>query len=60
MWFEELPPVAYVEGLKSGRIWELQGTVRELEDVYDSCAGRRDVAPKVSGIAQVGRGGLRA
>ncbi|MCF3134459.1 helix-turn-helix domain-containing protein [Streptomyces olivochromogenes] len=39
MWFEELPPVAYVEGLKSGRIWELQGTVRELEDVYDHALG---------------------
>ncbi|MER6088427.1 helix-turn-helix domain-containing protein [Streptomyces bluensis] len=39
MWFEELPPVAYVEGLKSGRIWEPQGTVRELEDVYDHALG---------------------
>ncbi|AOR31815.1 transcriptional regulator [Streptomyces fodineus] len=39
MWFEELPPVAYVEGLKSGRIWEVQGTVRELEDVYDHALG---------------------
>ncbi|WP_330354653.1 helix-turn-helix transcriptional regulator [Streptomyces chartreusis] len=39
MWFEELPPVAYVEGLKSGRIWELQRTVRELEDVYDHALG---------------------
>lgn len=39
LWFEELPPVAYVEGLKSGRIWELQGTVRELEDVYDHALG---------------------
>jgi transcriptional regulator with XRE-family HTH domain len=39
MWFEELPPVAYVEGLKSGRIWEVQETVRELEDVYDHALG---------------------
>ncbi|WP_053755643.1 helix-turn-helix domain-containing protein [Streptomyces sp. MMG1533] len=39
MWFEELPPVAYVEGLKSGRVWEVQGTVRELEDVYDHALG---------------------
>jgi transcriptional regulator with XRE-family HTH domain len=39
MWFEELPPIAYVEGLKSGRIWEVQGTVRELEDVYDHALG---------------------
>lgn len=39
MWFEELPAVAYVEGLKSGRIWELQGAVRELEDVYDHALG---------------------
>ncbi|MFH0519878.1 Scr1 family TA system antitoxin-like transcriptional regulator [Streptomyces sp. M41] len=35
----ELPPVAYVEGLKSGRIWELQSTVRQLEDVYDHALG---------------------
>ena len=39
MWFEELPSVAYVEGLKSGRIWELPSTVRELEDVYDHALG---------------------
>ncbi|MEU6772076.1 Scr1 family TA system antitoxin-like transcriptional regulator [Streptomyces sp. NPDC046759] len=39
MWFEELPPVAYVEGLKSGRIWEVQHAVRELEDVYDHALG---------------------
>jgi transcriptional regulator with XRE-family HTH domain len=39
MWFEELPAVAYVEGLKSGRVWEVQGTVRELEDVYDHALG---------------------
>ncbi len=39
MWFEELPPVAYTEGLKSGRVWELQGTVREFEDVYDHALG---------------------
>ncbi|MFJ3304864.1 Scr1 family TA system antitoxin-like transcriptional regulator [Streptomyces sp. NPDC086549] len=39
MWFEELPSVAYVEGLKSGRIWEPQGTVRELDDVYDHALG---------------------
>jgi hypothetical protein len=39
MWFEELPPVAYAEGLKSGRIWETLGMVRQLEDVYDHALG---------------------
>ncbi|MHA5049542.1 helix-turn-helix domain-containing protein [Streptomyces sp. SD15] len=39
MWFEDLPPVAYAEGLKSGRIWETPSVVRQCEDVYDHALG---------------------
>ncbi len=27
MWFEDLPPIAYVEGLRTGRVWELPSCV---------------------------------
>ncbi|MBQ1089544.1 helix-turn-helix transcriptional regulator [Streptomyces sp. B93] len=39
MWFEDLPPVAYVEGLKSGRLWELPPVVRECQKAYDHALG---------------------
>jgi transcriptional regulator with XRE-family HTH domain len=39
MWFQDLPPVAYVEGLKSGRVWELPSVVRQCEEVYDHALG---------------------
>ncbi|MEU7056868.1 helix-turn-helix transcriptional regulator [Streptomyces sp. NPDC046197] len=39
MWFEELPPIAYAEGLKSGRIWELSSVVRECQVAYDHALG---------------------
>jgi transcriptional regulator with XRE-family HTH domain len=39
MWFEELPPIAYVEGLKSGRVWELPSAVRECQVAYDHALG---------------------
>lgn len=39
MWFEDLPPIAYVEGLKSGRVWELPSTVRECQVAYDHALG---------------------
>ncbi|MFF9170369.1 MULTISPECIES: Scr1 family TA system antitoxin-like transcriptional regulator [unclassified Streptomyces] len=39
MRFDELPPVAYVEGLKSGRVWELPAVVGQLDDVYDHALG---------------------
>ncbi|MFF8944227.1 Scr1 family TA system antitoxin-like transcriptional regulator [Streptomyces sp. NPDC014864] len=39
MRFDELPPVAYVEGLKSGRIWEVPAMVCQLDDVYDQALG---------------------
>ncbi|MFE0130559.1 Scr1 family TA system antitoxin-like transcriptional regulator [Streptomyces sp. NPDC059037] len=39
MWFEDLPPIAYVEGLKTGRVWELPSMVRECQEVYDHALG---------------------
>ncbi|MFE5026867.1 Scr1 family TA system antitoxin-like transcriptional regulator [Streptomyces sp. NPDC056656] len=39
MWFEDLPPVAYVEGLKTGRLLELPSVVRECQAVYDHAMG---------------------
>jgi len=39
MWFEDLPPVAYVEGLKSGRVWELPTVVGECQVAYDHALG---------------------
>ncbi|GHB16659.1 transcriptional regulator [Streptomyces umbrinus] len=39
MWFQDLPPVAYVEGLKSGRVWELPSVVRQCEEVYNHALG---------------------
>jgi len=39
MWFEDLPPLAYVEGLKSGRIWELPSVVRDCQVAYDHALG---------------------
>ncbi|KUO18940.1 helix-turn-helix domain-containing protein [Streptomyces dysideae] len=39
MWFEDLPPIAYVEGLKSGRVWELPSVVRECQVAYDHALG---------------------
>ncbi|MGW7384296.1 helix-turn-helix domain-containing protein [Streptomyces sp. NPDC054794] len=39
MWFEGLPPIAYTEGLKSGRIWELPSVVRECQVAYDHALG---------------------
>ncbi|MFD3603993.1 Scr1 family TA system antitoxin-like transcriptional regulator [Streptomyces sp. NPDC058656] len=39
MWFQDLPPVAYVKGLKSGRVWELPSVVRQCEEVYNHALG---------------------
>lgn len=39
MWFEDQPPIAYVEGLKSGRVWETPSVVRECQEVYDHALG---------------------
>ncbi|MFE5633383.1 Scr1 family TA system antitoxin-like transcriptional regulator [Streptomyces sp. NPDC056463] len=39
MWFADLPPIAYVEGLKSGRVWETPSVVRECQEVYDHALG---------------------
>ncbi|MBC9718107.1 helix-turn-helix domain-containing protein [Streptomyces sp. TRM66268-LWL] len=39
MWFDDLPPVAYVEGLKTGRVLEVPSVVRECQAVYDHALG---------------------
>ncbi|MER6994226.1 DUF5753 domain-containing protein [Streptomyces sp. NPDC000410] len=39
MWFEDLPPIAYVETLKTGRVWELPSVVRECQVAYDQALG---------------------
>ncbi|WP_405672536.1 Scr1 family TA system antitoxin-like transcriptional regulator [Streptomyces canus] len=39
MWFEDLPPLAYAEGLRSGRIMELPSVVRECQVSYDHALG---------------------
>lgn len=39
MWFEDLPPIAYVEGLNTGRVWELPSVVRECQVAYDHALG---------------------
>ncbi|WOX22244.1 helix-turn-helix transcriptional regulator [Streptomyces solicathayae] len=39
MWFSDLPPIAYVEGLKSGRVWEDPSVVRQCQEVYDHALG---------------------
>ncbi|MCX5092419.1 helix-turn-helix transcriptional regulator [Streptomyces sp. NBC_00365] len=39
MWFEDLPPVAYVEGLKTGKVLEVPSVVRECQAAYDHALG---------------------
>ncbi|MEV0962062.1 MULTISPECIES: helix-turn-helix transcriptional regulator [unclassified Streptomyces] len=39
MWFDDLPPVAYVEALKTGRVLEVLSVVRECQAVYDHALG---------------------
>ncbi|KUL28952.1 hypothetical protein ADL12_27990 [Streptomyces regalis] len=39
MWFEELPPIAYAEGVNSGRVLELPAVVRECQEIYDHALG---------------------
>ncbi|WP_137993525.1 helix-turn-helix domain-containing protein [Streptomyces vilmorinianum] len=39
MWFEDQPPIAYVEGLNSGRVWENPAMVRECQLDYDHALG---------------------
>ncbi|WP_156726787.1 helix-turn-helix domain-containing protein [Streptomyces apocyni] len=39
MWFEDLPPIAYVEGLKTGRVLEVPAVVRQCQAVYDHALG---------------------
>ncbi|MCX4845465.1 helix-turn-helix transcriptional regulator [Streptomyces sp. NBC_00893] len=39
MWFEDLPPIAYAEALKSGRVWEIPSVVRDCQVAYDHALG---------------------
>ncbi|MFD5009525.1 helix-turn-helix domain-containing protein [Streptomyces chartreusis] len=39
MWFDDLPPIAYAEGVKSGRILELPSEVRACQELYDQALG---------------------
>ncbi|MEU4270161.1 helix-turn-helix transcriptional regulator [Streptomyces sp. NPDC026092] len=39
MWFEDQPPIAYVEGLNSGRVWEAPDMVRACQLDYDHALG---------------------
>ncbi|MFB8775591.1 helix-turn-helix domain-containing protein [Streptomyces broussonetiae] len=39
MWFEDLPPIAYAEGIKSGRVLELPPVVRTCQELYDQALG---------------------
>ncbi|EST33734.1 helix-turn-helix domain-containing protein [Streptomyces roseochromogenus] len=39
MWFEDMPPIAYAEGVNSGRILELPSAVRECQELYDQALG---------------------
>ncbi|MET9432526.1 helix-turn-helix transcriptional regulator [Streptomyces sp. NPDC006551] len=39
MWFEDLPPIAYVEALNTGRVWETPAMVRACQLDYDHALG---------------------
>ncbi|WP_030561120.1 helix-turn-helix domain-containing protein [Streptomyces aureocirculatus] len=39
LWFGDLPPVAYVEGLNTGRVLENPGVVRSCQALYDHALG---------------------
>ncbi|MFF3490955.1 Scr1 family TA system antitoxin-like transcriptional regulator [Streptomyces sp. NPDC002795] len=39
MWFGDLPPIAYVEGLKTGRVLEVPSVVRQCQLAYDHAMG---------------------
>ncbi|MFE9022368.1 Scr1 family TA system antitoxin-like transcriptional regulator [Streptomyces sp. NPDC007808] len=39
MWFDDLPPIAYAEGIKSGRILELPSEVRTCQELYEQALG---------------------
>ncbi|MEU8527261.1 helix-turn-helix transcriptional regulator [Streptomyces sp. NPDC048629] len=56
MWFKDLPPIAYVEGLKSGRVWEEPSVVRECQVAYDHALGdalsHRKSLAKIRSVAE--------
>ncbi|MEU7008118.1 helix-turn-helix transcriptional regulator [Streptomyces sp. NPDC046332] len=56
MWFEDQPPIAYVEGLKSGRVWEDPAVVRDCQVAYDHALGdalsHRDSLALIGSVAE--------
>ncbi|PJM99471.1 transcriptional regulator [Streptomyces sp. CB01201] len=39
MWFADLPPVVYVEGWRTGKLWELPSVVQQCLSAYDLALG---------------------
>lgn len=39
MWFDDLPPIAYAEGVNSGRVLEIPTEVRACQELYDQALG---------------------
>jgi transcriptional regulator with XRE-family HTH domain len=39
MWFEDLPPVVYVEGWQTGKVWDLPSVVQQGMAAYDLALG---------------------
>ncbi|MDF3144374.1 MULTISPECIES: helix-turn-helix transcriptional regulator [unclassified Streptomyces] len=39
MWFDDQPPIAYAEGVNSGRVLELPSAVRACQELYDQALG---------------------
>jgi transcriptional regulator with XRE-family HTH domain len=39
MWFEDMPPIAYAEGVNSGRLLEIPSVVRGCQELYDQALG---------------------
>ncbi|MFJ9178817.1 Scr1 family TA system antitoxin-like transcriptional regulator [Streptomyces sp. NPDC102360] len=56
MWFEDLPPVAYVEGLNTGRVLEVPSVVRQCQWAYDQAMGdalsHRDSLALIRSVAE--------
>ncbi|MFE9371902.1 Scr1 family TA system antitoxin-like transcriptional regulator [Streptomyces sp. NPDC006711] len=51
MWFEELPPVVYVEGWRTGKLWELRSVVQQCLSAYDLALG--DALPHQQSLALI-------
>ncbi|MFF4608014.1 helix-turn-helix domain-containing protein [Streptomyces sp. NPDC001339] len=49
MWFEDQPPVAYVEAMRTGKVHDDPAMVRQLQDVYHLALG--DALPRKESLA---------